>query len=169
MYYHHTRSVVAEKVGGSIKVKVSSGIKTLMVLKTTQSGFENFHRDEFRALPDTNDRYVRLLLLPCKLLYAPYGYSTLGPGTHKPDSTPRKQHTTQTGWWARRWTGSGPSRSRPSTRARTTRRSTRRSSTRSSTSSRAPPTRASTGASFAFCLACVWMGSSGLLVARAEH
>lgn len=50
--------MVAEKAGGSIKVNVSSGIKTLMVLKTTQSGFENFHRDEFRALPDANDRSV---------------------------------------------------------------------------------------------------------------
>ena len=54
-------SVVAEKAGGSIKVNVSSGIKTLMVLKTTQSGFENFHRDEYRALPDASDRSVVLL------------------------------------------------------------------------------------------------------------
>jgi len=30
----------------------------LILLKTTQSGFENFHRDEFRALGDTNDRLV---------------------------------------------------------------------------------------------------------------
>ena len=27
-----------------------------MIAKTTESGFENFHRDEFRTLPDTNDR-----------------------------------------------------------------------------------------------------------------
>ena len=49
---------MAEKVGGSVNVQVSSGIKSLILLKTTQSGFENFHRDEFRALGDTNDRLV---------------------------------------------------------------------------------------------------------------
>lgn len=37
---------------------LKTGIKNLKLLKTTQSGFENFHSDEFRALPDTNDRLV---------------------------------------------------------------------------------------------------------------
>jgi urate oxidase len=36
----------------------AEGIRSLILLKTTQSGFENFHRDEFRALGDTNDRLV---------------------------------------------------------------------------------------------------------------
>jgi urate oxidase len=36
----------------------SIGVRSLILLKTTQSGFENFHRDEFRALGDTNDRLV---------------------------------------------------------------------------------------------------------------
>ena len=35
---------------------VESGIKNLFILKTTASGFENFLRDEFTTLPDTNDR-----------------------------------------------------------------------------------------------------------------
>ena len=37
---------------------MKSGIKNYTILKTTQSGFENFHRDEFRTLPDTNDRLM---------------------------------------------------------------------------------------------------------------
>lgn len=36
----------------------TTGVRSLLLLKTTQSGFENFHRDEFRALGDTNDRLV---------------------------------------------------------------------------------------------------------------
>jgi len=37
---------------------VESGIKDLLVLKTTGSGFENFLRDEFTTLPETNDRIL---------------------------------------------------------------------------------------------------------------
>ncbi len=37
---------------------VESGIKDLLILKTTASGFENFLRDEFTTLPDTNDRIL---------------------------------------------------------------------------------------------------------------
>jgi hypothetical protein len=35
---------------------VFSGLRGMTLLKTTQSGFANFHTDEFRALPDTHDR-----------------------------------------------------------------------------------------------------------------
>ncbi|ALC39438.1 Uro [Drosophila busckii] len=38
------------------KQKVISGIKGLRVLKTTQSSFVNFVKDEFRSLPDQYDR-----------------------------------------------------------------------------------------------------------------
>lgn len=34
----------------------SAGIRTLQVVKTTQSGFSNFHSDEYRSLGDTDDR-----------------------------------------------------------------------------------------------------------------
>jgi len=34
------------------------GIENLMVAKTTQSGFSDFHRDEFRTLADTTDRIL---------------------------------------------------------------------------------------------------------------
>ncbi len=37
---------------------VESGIKDLLILKTTASGFENFLRDEFTTLPETNDRIL---------------------------------------------------------------------------------------------------------------
>lgn len=35
---------------------VESGIEDLLILKTTDSGFENFLRDEFTTLPETSDR-----------------------------------------------------------------------------------------------------------------
>lgn len=38
---------------------VISGLKSLRVLKTTQSSFENFVTDEYRSLPDTEDRVFR--------------------------------------------------------------------------------------------------------------
>lgn len=37
---------------------VESGIKDLLILKTTASGFEKFLRDEFTTLPETNDRIL---------------------------------------------------------------------------------------------------------------
>ena len=37
---------------------VESGIKDLLILKTTASGFENFLRDKFTTLPETNDRIL---------------------------------------------------------------------------------------------------------------
>jgi len=37
---------------------ITSGFKDLQVLKTTQSGFEGFIRDEFTTLPDTKDRVM---------------------------------------------------------------------------------------------------------------
>jgi len=38
--------------------RVRSGIEKLLVAKTTESGFSDFHRDEFRTLPDTEDRIL---------------------------------------------------------------------------------------------------------------
>jgi len=37
---------------------VESGIKDLLILKTTGSGFEKFLRDKFTTLPETNDRIL---------------------------------------------------------------------------------------------------------------
>lgn len=37
---------------------VTAGIEKLMVAKTTESGFSDFHRDEYRTLPDTDDRIL---------------------------------------------------------------------------------------------------------------
>lgn len=36
--------------------QVESGVENLLILKTTGSGFENFLRDEFTTLPETDDR-----------------------------------------------------------------------------------------------------------------
>lgn len=38
--------------------KITAGVKELTVAKTTASGFANFHQDEFRTLPDTDDRIL---------------------------------------------------------------------------------------------------------------
>jgi len=37
---------------------VQGGVENLMIAKTTQSGFASFHRDEYRTLPDTDDRIL---------------------------------------------------------------------------------------------------------------
>ena len=37
---------------------LSSGIADLMIAKTTQTGFKDFHRDEYRTLADTDDRIL---------------------------------------------------------------------------------------------------------------
>lgn len=37
---------------------VRGGVENLMIAKTTQSGFASFHRDEYRTLPDTDDRIL---------------------------------------------------------------------------------------------------------------
>ena len=37
---------------------ISSGVKGLLIAKTTESGFENFHQDEYRTLPDVDDRIL---------------------------------------------------------------------------------------------------------------
>jgi urate oxidase len=40
------------------KPSVTSGLANLLIAKTTESGFENFHQSEFRTLPDTHDRIL---------------------------------------------------------------------------------------------------------------
>jgi len=50
-----TRVAEVNLVRGSIPI-VSSGIRNLRVLKTTQSAFVDFVNDEFRTLPDAKDR-----------------------------------------------------------------------------------------------------------------
>lgn len=49
----HVCEVTQERNG---KPLVQSGIRGLRVLKTTQSAFKDFTRDEYRTLPDTDDR-----------------------------------------------------------------------------------------------------------------
>jgi len=38
------------------KIQVDSGIKDLLILKTTDSGFENYIRDKYTTLKETSDR-----------------------------------------------------------------------------------------------------------------
>jgi urate oxidase len=48
--------VTAHKDGS---VKVETGITGLIVMKTTQSGFVNFHKCEYTTLPEVTDRSVK--------------------------------------------------------------------------------------------------------------
>jgi urate oxidase len=50
----HTAMI--EQSGNNIKV--SSGIKNLLILKTTDSGFENYIRDQYTTLKETADRIL---------------------------------------------------------------------------------------------------------------
>lgn len=54
-----TATVVAER---GMDPTVTAGLDHLMIAKTTQTGFENFHRDAFRTLPDTADRVFATVL-----------------------------------------------------------------------------------------------------------
>ncbi|KAH6802419.1 uricase / urate oxidase / nodulin 35 [Perilla frutescens var. frutescens] len=49
----HSTEVIVKKSGG---LQVISGIEGLAVLKTTQSGFEGFIRDQYTILPETRER-----------------------------------------------------------------------------------------------------------------
>ncbi|HTB83279.1 MAG TPA: urate oxidase [Candidatus Sulfotelmatobacter sp.] len=48
--------ITATRDGKRIKTEIESGIEDLLILKSAGSGFENFLRDGFTTLPDTNDR-----------------------------------------------------------------------------------------------------------------
>lgn len=52
-------TVVVDASEGKDKVsaKVSSGIRDLLVLKTTESSFEDFVRDQYTTLPGTSSLY----------------------------------------------------------------------------------------------------------------
>lgn len=52
-----TPTAVIDLVRGK-SPEVRSGVEKLLIAKTTESGFSNFHRDEFRTLPDTDDRIL---------------------------------------------------------------------------------------------------------------
>lgn len=54
-----TALVVVDRDGNT---GVTAGLDDLMIAKTTQSGFEDFVQDEFRSLPDTDDRILATVL-----------------------------------------------------------------------------------------------------------
>ncbi|GAA0176396.1 hypothetical protein LIER_44017 [Lithospermum erythrorhizon] len=51
----HTTEVIFSKSG---TLQLTSGIEGLALLKTTQSGFEGFIRDEYTILPETRERML---------------------------------------------------------------------------------------------------------------
>ncbi len=66
----HDHSFVRERGERKAKVQgdatgaraVEAGIDDVYVLKTTNSGWEGFHRDRFTTLPDTNDRVLATIV-----------------------------------------------------------------------------------------------------------
>ena len=54
----HTRVAVARLVRGNTDPELVGGVDGLLVLKTTQSGWENFHSDRYRTLKDTGNRIL---------------------------------------------------------------------------------------------------------------
>ncbi|MEM6654783.1 MAG: factor-independent urate hydroxylase [Planctomycetota bacterium] len=50
-----TAAVSLERGGEPV---VTAGVEKLLIAKTTESGFTNFHRDEYRTLVDTEDRIL---------------------------------------------------------------------------------------------------------------
>lgn len=53
---------VATVTGDGDGVRVEAGIDDLLVLKTTQSGWEGFLRDEYTTLPETDDRILATVI-----------------------------------------------------------------------------------------------------------
>lgn len=49
---------ITEILGSRKNILIESGIKDLVVLKTTGSGFENFHKCKYTTLKETNDRIL---------------------------------------------------------------------------------------------------------------
>ena len=41
------------------KVELTSGLKDLIIVKTTKSGFTNYHKDRFTTLPESKDRCMK--------------------------------------------------------------------------------------------------------------
>jgi urate oxidase len=58
----HVTTIVQDGEG----VKLKSGIKELLILKTTDSGFEHFIKDQYTVLPETADR---ILATQCEAIW----------------------------------------------------------------------------------------------------
>ena len=57
-------------------VHLESGLTGLQVLKTTESGFRDFHQDRYTTLPETDDRIFATTIeasWPCKYFHADWG------------------------------------------------------------------------------------------------
>ena len=51
--------VTGEKRRGTgMKISIQAGFRSLDIMKTTQSGFVDFHRDRYTSLPDAKDRIL---------------------------------------------------------------------------------------------------------------
>ncbi|TPX51294.1 factor-independent urate hydroxylase [Synchytrium endobioticum] len=53
-----TVHMAATRVGGNVTYRTTSGLVDLLILKTTGSSFEKFHRDELTTLRDAADRML---------------------------------------------------------------------------------------------------------------
>jgi urate oxidase len=53
-----TATVIGKRDTQGVDLRVRSGLCHCIIAKTTESGFENFHKDQYRTLPDTSDRIL---------------------------------------------------------------------------------------------------------------
>eukprot|EP00601_Ochromonadales_sp_CCMP2298_P003290 CAMPEP_0173181856 /NCGR_PEP_ID=MMETSP1141-20130122/7515_1 /TAXON_ID=483371 /ORGANISM="non described non described, Strain CCMP2298" /LENGTH=336 /DNA_ID=CAMNT_0014104887 /DNA_START=26 /DNA_END=1037 /DNA_ORIENTATION=- len=72
-----------KRAGSELKLAVQSGFRGLEIMKTTQTGFEGFHRDKYTSLPETDDRILGTSIgaewtyPPCLVLQGTIDYNTV--------------------------------------------------------------------------------------------
>ena len=59
-----------KRKGSALNISMQSGFTSLEIMKTTQSGFVDFHRDRYTSLPDVKDRLVGTSV-DCQWIYGP--------------------------------------------------------------------------------------------------
>ena len=64
------RVVGSKKSSAPVSLTVTSGIRNLNLLKTTQSGFVGFHKDRYTSLPESTERFLGTSVL-AEWTYAP--------------------------------------------------------------------------------------------------
>ena len=103
---------VATVAGDAAGVSVEAGIDGLVVLKTTGSGWEGYHRDEYTSLAETDDRIMATEVTarwtyraaPGDRLHAPRGRpSATSSSRRSATTTARRCSSRCTGWATRCW------------------------------------------------------------------
>jgi urate oxidase len=57
-HQYFTQVTGEKRPGKDVTLALKSGIRELQIVKTTQSGFEGYHRDKYTSLPESKDRLL---------------------------------------------------------------------------------------------------------------